>query len=143
MSCCLVIVLGIIALCAMMFQFVVGLVVFDIVFFLLFLGSIGKADELRKTKPSKMICSNCNSRNVKLSTRKSGKTISGSHYGHNVFGNTTINYERIAECKDCGFVWNYTTQEDIDNEYKKMINLRNIFGAVFIILTIFTLWIFL
>ncbi len=79
MSCCLTIIVGFIALCVIFIQVIAGLIIFDIVFLLLFIGSLGKIDELKKEKPSKMLCSNCKSTNVKLSTRKSGDTVSGSH----------------------------------------------------------------
>lgn len=143
MSCCLTIVLGFIALCVMFLQVIAGLIILDIVFLLLFLGSIGEIDELKKTKPSKMICSNCKSTNVKLSTRKSGDTVSGGHYGHWASGSHKIHYERIAECKSCGFTWNYITQEDIDNELKQTTGAKNLYAFILIVLGAITLWIFL
>ena len=143
MSCCLTIILGFIALCAIFIQAIAGLVILDIVFLLLFFGSVNKIDELKKTKPSKMLCSNCKSTNVKLSTRKSGDTVSGSHYGHWASGSHKIHYERIAECKSCGFTWNYITQEDIDNELKQMTGMKNLYAFILIVLGIITISIFL
>lgn len=143
MSCCLTVILAFVALCVMFLEVIAGLVVFDIVFLLLFLGSKKQAENAKKLKPSKMICSNCKSTNVMLSTREAGKSMSGSHYGHWVSGSTRIHYERIAECKSCGFTWNYITKEDIDNERKRLDNLTRGYGIIFAILMIITIWIFI
>lgn len=143
MSCCLIIILVCIALCVMVAKFIFGLIAFDIIFFILFLASIGKWKESKKIKPSKMICQNCNSTNVKLSTRESGKTMTGSRYGYSVSGRTTIHYSRIAECKDCGFVWDYIIKEDIEKAKTNAKNAMVGYGFIFAILIIFTLWILL
>lgn len=143
MSCCLTIVLGVIAIAVMAMEAIAGLIIFDIAIFLMFLGAVKQFDDITKAKPSKMLCSNCKSTNVRLSTRKSGDSVSGSHYGHWASGSHKIHYERIAECKSCGFTWNYITQEDINNEYKRLNGLKNFYGAIFAIATIIILWIFL
>lgn len=143
MSCCLTIVLGVIAIAVMAMEAIAGLIIFDIAIFLMFLGAVKQFDDIKKAKPSKMLCSNCKSTNVRLSTRKSGDSVSGSHYGHWASGSHKIHYERIAECKSCGFTWNYITQEDINNEYKRLNGLKNFYGVIFAIATIIILWIFL
>lgn len=105
----------------MAFFYAIGaLIVLDIVFFLLFISSMIRRSDAKKMKPSKMICPNCGSKNVKLSIRETGKTENGS-------------YKRIAECKECGYVWDYITKEDIANEKSKAEGALILNGILFVL----------
>lgn len=143
MSCCLAVIAAIVALCVMALEVIAGLIILDIVFLCLYLGSKGQSENAKKMKPSKMICPNCNSSIVKIKTMKAGKSTSSTFYSRSAQHNTTIHYKRMAECKSCGFGWDYITQEDIENECKRLDNLTRGYGVIFVILLIITIWIFI
>lgn len=142
MGTCFTILVAMFAIAIMIYSFVIGLVILDIIFLLLLIGSIRQASYLKREKPSKMLCSNCKSTNVKLHTRKSGDTISGSHYMYWVNGRHEIQYDRIAKCKDCGFTWHYVTKEDIVAAQKHMSNMACLYGLIFVVLIFVTFGIF-
>lgn len=141
MGCCITIILIFIALCALFIYTIAGLVILDITFLILFLGSWAQKENAKKMKPSKMVCQNCKSTHVKLSTQKSGKSTTSTFYSRNAQHNTTIHYKRIAECKECGFTWDYIMQEDIDKIQANASGMFALYGFIFIILIAVSIWI--
>ena len=88
-----------------------------------------------------MICQNCKSTHVKLSTQKSGKSTSSTFYSRSAQHDTIIHYKRIAECKECGFVWDYIIQEDVDKIQAKANGAFVLYGFIFITLITVSIWI--
>lgn len=101
---------------------------------------------------SKMQCSNCNSTNVKIISLQtgsqtqtnlsgSGSTFLGVAYvdgSHN--SNTMYTFKREAICQDCGFNFDYLTDDDVINIKKK--NKRKLICSIvfFIIASAFAVF---
>lgn len=140
MGCCLTIVLAFIALAVAFFYVTASLVILDIVFLLMIISSAIRVNNASKTRPSKMICPNCKSKSVKLSTKQSGTSAGGFFYGHGIWGNTSVHYKRVAICQECGFEWDYIIAEDIRSEKAKATASFTINVILFSICLILTLW---
>lgn len=138
--CCLVVVFVFLALCIMVFQLTIGLIVLDVALLILLIETNRKFQYTMQMKPSKMICDNCNSGNVKLSEKETGN----KNQLFSAFqGIPKTSYRRRAECKDCGFVWDYLTQEDITNECKRLNALKNRYEIMLAVSAIITIWLFI
>ncbi len=119
MGCCLTVVLIFLAIAVAFIYVAAALIILDIVFFFMVMSSAIRRDNAKNMSPSKMICPNCESTYVKLSTRKSGSTTNTFYYRFGASWNKSIHYQRVAECKDCGYTWDYITREDILNEQSR------------------------
>lgn len=116
MGCCSLIILFFLAIAIAFIYVTAAMAIFDIIFFILTIVYIVRVINANRMRPSKMMCPNCNSIVVKLSTRESGSTTNASYYRYGSTWNNSIHYQRIATCKDCGFVWEYITKDDIRSE---------------------------
>lgn len=113
-----------------MFVFV-GVTVLPIIALLFLIKSYIVYKKNINLSASKMQCPNCNSNNVKITSLKTGSQtqskISGS--GSNIFGityfdadhnsNMSYTFKREALCSDCGFNFDYLTDDDVNNIKKK------------------------
>lgn len=113
-----------------MFAFV-GATVLPIIALLFFIKSYIVYKKSINLSASKMQCPNCNSNNVKITSLKTGSQtqskISGSE--SNIFGityfdadhnsNMSYTFKREAICSDCGFNFDYLTDDDVNNIKKK------------------------
>lgn len=138
MGCCLIVVLLFIAMAVGVVYFTVALIILDIALFLMVISGISLVNQARNMEPSKMICPNCNSNNIKLSTRNTGSTSNGYYYGRMASWSKTIQYQRIAECKDCGYTWDYITDEDIAKKFSKANSLLVVSVILFALCLVFT-----
>ena len=95
---------------------VLGFVAFlDFVFFILLLMSIARYNNIAKMTPSNLICPYCGSQKVRMNRVKTSYSMTAWHsyrYGTSS-GTSTINTKRIAECKDCGYDFDFYTKDDI------------------------------
>lgn len=139
MGCCLTIVLAFIAIAMVFIYVTASLVILDVVFFFLIVSSAIRLNNAKNMRPSKMICPNCKSGNVKLFTRKSGTTTNASFYSHFATKDKSIHYERVADCKECGFTWNYITKEDINAEKSRATGALILYIILFFVSFFFTL----
>ena len=99
--------------------------------------------KIAKSKPSERVCPMCGSQRIKFKYMSSGATATGSatrvaNVGF-ASGEKKIQRKNMAYCEDCGFTFDFTTQKDLDNEYKKLNNgeigsvvATIIFGVLFI-----------
>ena len=81
------------------------------------LFSNAKYEAAKKKHPSKMLCPNCKSRNIKIRKEISGITRTGlSSYGSSIgvhTGVSNVNRQRIGVCQDCGYDYPYTSEADV------------------------------
>jgi hypothetical protein len=143
MSCCLAVVMFFISICLLFVYFIGGLILLDIIFFFLFVGSLGRKENAKKMQPSKMICPNCQGTNVKISMKKTGYSSDRytSKWG-STHGNIDFKLKQFARCESCGFSWDYITQQDIKKELEEASGSVLLFGFIFFILIIITIVIF-
>lgn len=116
-----------------------GTCYFGFCFFILAIASIVRVINASKMHPSKMICPNCNSKSVRLSTRQSGTDTNAYFFRFGLSMSDRINYQRIAECQNCGFVWNYFTRDDIQSEKSKACSMLVLSTVLFLICMYFTI----
>lgn len=133
MGCCLTVVLIFLAIAVAFVYVAAALIILDIAFFFMVISSAIRRDNAKNMKPSKMICPNCHSTYVKLSTRESGSTTNASYYRFGASWNKSIHYQRIAECKDCGYTWNFITKDDIVNEKSRADGALAISAILFLL----------
>lgn len=139
MGCCSIIILIFLAIAVAFIYVTVALAIFDFVFLILAIASIVRAINASKMRPSKMICTNCNSKSVRLSTRQSGTDTNAYFFRFGLSMKDRINYQRIAECQNCGFVWNYYTKSDIQSERSKACGMLVLSTFLFLICMFFTM----
>lgn len=142
MGCCLSIVILFLVIFAFVAYLWGILIALDVGLFIFVVSSAIRKSDAKKMKPSKMICPNCNGANVKLSNVKSGVTTNGSYRNGHGTKNTRIHYKRIAECKGCGYTWDYITKEDIDKEITDSNGAFGLGVVLLVIAVIVTAWIF-
>lgn len=139
MGCCSIIILIFLAIAMAFIYVTAALTILDFVLFILAIASIIRVINANKMRPSKMICLNCNSKSVRLSTRQSGTDTNAYFFRFGLSMRDKINYQRIAECQDCGFVWNYFTKSDIQSERSKACSMLLISTVLFLICIFFTM----
>ena len=119
-----------------------GIAVIAIAFMLSLFLAIGCAlakRKIAKSKPSERVCPMCGSPRIKFKYMSSGATATGVANVGFASGEKKIQRKNMAYCEDCGFTFDFTTQKDLDNEYKKLNNgeigsvvATIIFGVLFI-----------
>ena len=121
--------------------------VFFVIAFLGLLISNGKYEAAKKKQPSKMLCPNCKSRNVKLRKEVSSITRTGlSSYGKGIgvrSGVSNINRQRIAVCQDCGYDYPYTSEADVKQAVASTKSSYHFWLILTIIAAGIGIWIFL
>lgn len=142
MGCCLTIILLVCAMVLVAIYFAAGLLALDIIFLILFIASLGQLSDAKKMTPSQMHCRNCKSANVKLTTRSSGRSTNSIYGSWSSQRETTIHYKRIAECKDCGFTWDYLMPEDVEQAKSKANASALIYGIILAILVMVSISVF-
>lgn len=132
-------ILAFIALSAF-FVYVSGLIIIvDAVVAGLFISNLNSCNALKETMPSLMVCPNCGSNDVMLSTRKAGTSANG-HYHHGYYNRESVTrYDRVANCHRCGFVWDYITMGEIIEKRESAKNAVVFYGIVLAACAIFTL----
>lgn len=134
----------------------VGLVIFGVLFVLMILcvfAAESRKKQIAKMQPSERICPMCKGTNIKFKyitegTSSSKDTVRSSRTHARVRpngrgtgttvgvsttnGNTQIHHRNMAYCGDCGYTFDFTTQEDIDAEYKAATNSESssVLGAI-------------
>ena len=92
--------------------------IFFVIAFIGLLISNVKYEDAKKRRPSKMLCPNCKSQNVKIRKEISGITRTGlsSHSGSIGVktGVSNINRQRIAVCQDCGYDYPYISEVEVN-----------------------------
>lgn len=134
--------------------FSIGLIVIPFValFFLITAYIAYKKSE--NLSASKMQCPNCNSKNVKISSLKIGVQTTTSASGNGGFfsgigfvsgnknSNTLYSFKRQAICHDCGFNYDYLTEDDVcqmKDSLKNRLIISIFFFVVALILSVFLL----
>ena len=134
--------------------FSIGLIVIPFValFFLITAYIAYKKSE--NLSASKMQCPNCNSKNVKISSLKIGVQTTTSASGNGGFfggigfvsgnknSNTLYSFKRQAICHDCGFNYDYLTEDDVcqmKDSLKNRLIISIVFFVVALILSVFLL----
>lgn len=103
-------------------QISVFLIIALIISVIALLSSYGRYKNANEKTPSKMVCVNCGSTNVRIHNREEGWTAGGlggagfGLAGGNVRKN--INRQHVVVCADCGFDSPYTTLAEIEEERK-------------------------
>lgn len=110
------------------------LIIALIISVIVLLSSYGKYQAAKQKEPSKMVCKNCGSTNVRIHNRTEGWTadsFGGAGYG--LAGgriNKNISRQHVAVCADCGFDSPYITLDDIAAERESAKN--SVYGSLFI-----------
>lgn len=123
-----------------------GIAVVAVAFMLSLFLAIGCAlakRKIAKVRPSERVCPMCGGQRIKFKYVSSGTTGTGrSTRVANVrfaSGEKKIQRKNMAYCEDCGYTFDFMTQKDLDEEYKKFNNgeigsiaATVIFGILFI-----------
>lgn len=119
--------------------YIAGLILaFDVMIAIFFVSSVISYNNLRNMRASSMICPNCGSNNVMLSARKAG-TTANAHYHYGFYNRESeIKYDRIGNCENCGFTWNYLTPADVISIQEGARERVIVFGAILALCAIFT-----
>lgn len=98
-----------------------GLIILTIGSFIFLINSIINLYKINKMSPSKNICPNCKSKNLKF------------RYNNNYINQADLlvntNTKREALCEDCSFMFDYLTVDEIKNNKSKYIG-NTIFSLI-------------
>lgn len=140
-------VIMIILIVILAFIYAIGVTVLPFIGIIWIIMALIRCNKCNKLVPSKMLCPNCNSTNVKIRSIQTGTSTNTRHSGVGAIlglgfgtvsakGNTIFNYQREGVCQDCGFNYAYITQEDIDKAKSSAKN-KLILSLIFTIIAIF------
>ena len=101
-----------------------ALIIAFVIALLCALGYHAQKNKVEQTQPSKRVCPMCGSPKVRFKYTMSGATSSGgattiSGVGL-VSGDTKIHRRNVAYCEDCGYSFDFITQDDINAQYNKL-----------------------
>lgn len=107
----------------MLLGFVAIIIAFVIALLCAF-GYHAQKNKVKQVHPSKRVCPICGSPKVRFKYTMNGATSSGgattiSGVGL-VSGDTKIHRRNVAYCEDCGYSFDFITQDDINAQYNKL-----------------------
>lgn len=110
------------------------------------LGYHAQKNKVKQTQPSKRVCPMCGSPKVRFKHVVNGTTSTGGvatvSSNRLASGDTKIHRRNIAYCEDCGYSFDFTTQDDLNAQYNKLNTNEGcaILVAVILGVILITIW---
>lgn len=110
------------------------------------LGYHAQKNKVKQTQPSKRVCPMCGSPKVRFKHVVNGTTSTGGvatvSSNRLASGDTKIHRRNIAYCENCGYSFDFTTQDDLNAQYNKLNTNEGcaILVAVILGVILITIW---
>lgn len=123
-----------------------ALIIVFVIALLCALGYHAQKNKVKQTQPSKRVCPMCGSPKVRFKHVVNGTTSTGgvATVSSNRFasGDTKIHRRNIAYCEDCGYSFDFTTQDDLNAQYNKLNTNEGcaILVAIILGVILITIW---
>lgn len=123
-----------------------ALIIVFVIALLCALGYHAQKNKVKQTQPSKRICPMCGSPKVRFKHVVNGTTSTGGvatvSSNRLASGDTKIHRRNIAYCEDCGYSFDFTTQDDLNAQYNKLNTNEGcaILVAIILGVILITIW---
>lgn len=113
------------------------------------LGYHAQKNKVKQTQPSKRVCPMCGSPKVRFKHVVNGTTSTGGvatvSSNRLASGDTKIHRRNIAYCENCGYSFDFTTQDDLNAQYNKLNTNEGcaILVAVILGVILITIWFYI
>lgn len=110
------------------------------------LGYHAQKNKVKQAQPSKRVCPMCGSPKVRFKHVMNGTTSTGGATTVSgislASGSTKIHRRNIAYCENCGYSFDFTTQDDLNAQYNKLNTNEGcaILVAVILGIILITIW---
>lgn len=123
-----------------------ALIIVFVIALLCALGYHAQKNKVKQTQPSKRVCPMCGSPKVRFRHVVNGTTSTGGvatvSSNRLASGDTKIHRRNIAYCEDCGYSFDFTTQDDLNAQYNKLNTNEGcaILAAIILGVILITIW---
>ena len=123
-----------------------ALIIAFVIALLCALGYHAQKNKVKQTQPSKRVCPMCGSPKVRFKHVVNGTTSTGGvatvSSNRLAPGDTKIHRRNIAYCEDCGYSFDFTTQDDLNAQYNKLNTNEGcaILVAIILGVILITIW---
>lgn len=123
-----------------------ALIIVFVIALLCALGYHAQKNKVKQTHPSKRVCPMCGSPKVRFKHVVNGTTSTGGvatvSSNRLASGDTKIHRRNIAYCEDCGYSFDFTTQDDLNAQYNKLNTNEGcaILVAIILGVILITIW---
>ena len=123
-----------------------ALIIVFVIALLCALGYHAQKNKVKQTQPSKRVCPMCGSPKVRFKHVVNGTTSTGCvatvSSNRLASGDTKIHRRNIAYCEDCGYSFDFTTQDDLNAQYNKLNTNEGcaILVAIILGVILITIW---
>ena len=123
-----------------------ALIIVFVIALLCALGYHAQKNKVKQTQPSKRVCPICGSQKVRFKHVVNGTTSTGGATTVSgislASGDTKIHRRNIAYCENCGYSFDFTTQDDLNAQYNKLNTNEGcaILVAVILGVILITIW---
>lgn len=123
-----------------------ALIIVFVIALLCALGYHAQKNKVKQTQPSKRVCPMCGSPKVRFKHVVNGTTSTGGvatvSSNRLASGDTKIHRHNIAYCEDCGYSFDFTTQDDLNAQYNKLNTNEGcaILVAIILGVILITIW---
>lgn len=123
-----------------------ALIIVFVIALLCALGYHAQKNKVKQTQPSKRVCPMCGSPKVRFKHIVNGTTSTGGvatvSSNRLASGDTKIHRRNIAYCEDCGYSFDFTTQDDLNAQYNKLNTNEGcaILVAIILGVILITIW---
>lgn len=123
-----------------------ALIILFVIALLCALGYHAQKNKVKQTQPSKRVCPMCGSPKVRFKHVVNGTTSTGGvatvSSNRLASGDTKIHRRNIAYCEDCGYSFDFTTQDDLNAQYNKLNTNEGcaILVAIILGVILITIW---
>lgn len=123
-----------------------ALIIVFVIALLCALGYHAQKNKVKQTQPSKRVCPMCGSPKVRFKHVVNGTTSTGGvatvSSNRLASGDTKIHRRNIAYCENCGYSFDFTTQDDLNTQYNKLNTNEGcaILVAVILGVILITIW---
>lgn len=123
-----------------------ALIIVFVIALLCALGYHAQKNKVKQTQPSKRVCPMCGSPKVRFKHVVNGTTSTGGvatvSSNRLASGGTKIHRRNIAYCEDCGYSFDFTTQDDLNAQYNKLNTNEGcaILVAIILGVILITIW---
>ena len=123
-----------------------ALIIVFVIALLCALGYHAQKNKVKQNQPSKRVCPMCGSPKVRFKHVVNGTTSTGCvatvSSNRLASGDTKIHRRNIAYCENCGYSFDFTTQDDLNAQYNKLNTNEGcaILVAVILGVILITIW---
>lgn len=123
-----------------------ALIIAFVIALLCALGYHAQKNKVKQTQPSKRVCPMCGSPKVRFKHVMNGTTLTGGATTVSgislASGSTKIHRRNIAYCENCGYSFDFTTQDDLNAQYNKLNTNEGcaILVAIILGVILITIW---